>query len=217
MGGNKSHWPDFATGSSVVKITTGMFGLAKTAETSPETIGAFRMGGVALRRTEDAYDWEISADAHFYDFETETWTRKEDMPFALTEATAYYDELHNRIKVYGGIKRDGTVNKEVLVYQLSSNSIETSSEQPDVFELSQNYPNPFNPKTTIKYSVPDRKHVHLSVFDAQGREIVNLVDEYKGPGNYQSVFDASGLTSGVYFYKLQSGSYSEVRKLLYMK
>ena len=67
------------------------------------------------------------------------------------------------------------------------------------------------------YYSPDGKHVHLSVFDAQGREIVNLVDEYKGPGNYQSVFDASGLTSGVYFYKLQSGSYSEVRKLLYMK
>jgi hypothetical protein len=77
---------------------------------------------------------------------------------------------------------------------------------PDHFSLEQNYPNPFNPTTTIKYSIPTDGFVKLSVFNALGEEVSTLVDEFKSAGNYEINFDAGGLTSGIYFYKLQAGS-----------
>jgi uncharacterized protein (TIGR02145 family) len=88
---------------------------------------------------------------------------------------------------------------------------------PSEYSLSQNYPNPFNPTTTIKYSVPKSQFVSLKVFDELGRVILTLVNENRNIGSYEIIFDASSLTSGVYFYQLQSGNYSETKKLLLIK
>lgn len=85
------------------------------------------------------------------------------------------------------------------------------------FQLYQNYPNPFNPKTSISFSVPTREQVTLKIFDSVGREITTLVNEVKETGNYSIVFDASSLTSGVYFYQMRAGKYSETRKLILLK
>lgn len=88
---------------------------------------------------------------------------------------------------------------------------------PETFSLQQNYPNPFNPSTTIKYSVPSASKVSLKVFDVLGKEVAVLVNETKTAGNYEVNFDASKLTSGVYFYQLQAGSSSVTKKLTLMK
>ena len=85
------------------------------------------------------------------------------------------------------------------------------------FVLNQNYPNPFNPNTTIKYSIPKAGIVSLKVFDVLGKEVAELVNETKSAGSYSVNFNAVNLPSGVYFYCLRAGSFSETRKLLLLK
>jgi len=85
------------------------------------------------------------------------------------------------------------------------------------FELNQNYPNPFNPTTSIQYSVPSSQKATLKVFDVLGREVAALVDEVKEAGSYDVTFDASQFSSGVYFYKLEAGKFSSVKKLMLVK
>ena len=104
-------------------------------------------------------------------------------------------------------------------------STEDDNQQiPTDYELSQNYPNPFNPSTAIKYSVPvvdanfaPTTHVILKVFDMLGREVATLVNEHQSAGTYEVEFDGSNLSSGAYFYKLTSGDFTSVKKLLLMK
>jgi hypothetical protein len=75
---------------------------------------------------------------------------------------------------------------------------------PDKFELSQNYPNPFNPITNIKYQIIENGFVNLKIYDIVGREIATLVNKNQTAGTYETKFDASNISSGVYFYKLTS-------------
>jgi hypothetical protein len=87
----------------------------------------------------------------------------------------------------------------------------------ELISLSQNYPNPFNPSTTIKFSIPNTQFTTLKVYNILGREVATLVNEEKTPGNYEVQFNGSNLSSGVYFYRLQSGSFSEIKKFVLMK
>ena len=91
---------------------------------------------------------------------------------------------------------------------------------PTSYALGQNYPNPFNPTTTIKYDIPAEGSQHvvtLKVYDIIGREVATLVNETKDAGSYQVTFNANKLASGVYFYRLQSGNYSSVKKLVLLR
>ena len=85
------------------------------------------------------------------------------------------------------------------------------------YQLKQNYPNPFNPTTTINYKIPSSETVSIRIFDVLGREVTRLVDEQKEAGNHSIEFDASNLTSGIYFYHIKSGGYSETKKLILQK
>ena len=95
--------------------------------------------------------------------------------------------------------------------------IEVNLSQNMDYTLDQNYPNPFNPSTTISYSIPQSGYVKLAVYNQIGEEVAQLVNENKEAGKYQVTFDASGLTSGVYFYKLTSGSFSDLKKMILVK
>ena len=108
------------------------------------------------------------------------------------------------------IDRDGKFeySKEVVVSIVAT---------PAVFALSQNYPNPFNPTTVINYSIASASLVSLKVFDLLGREVAVLVNETMAPGSYMAAFDASRLSSGIYFYRLDAGSFSDVKRLTVMK
>ena len=94
---------------------------------------------------------------------------------------------------------------------------QTSSVNPEKFNLSQNYPNPFNPSTKIKFDLPQAGNVNLRVFDVLGREVSVLVNESLKPGKYEVDFDASALPSGVYFYNLIAGGHVETRKMILLK
>ena len=94
---------------------------------------------------------------------------------------------------------------------------EYTNQLPEDFNLCQNYPNPFNPTTKIEYSISKKSHITLKVFDILGTEIKTLVNEEKSAGNYQVEFNAANLPSGVYFYRIQAGSFNQVRKTLLIK
>jgi choice-of-anchor B domain-containing protein len=94
---------------------------------------------------------------------------------------------------------------------------EPGNNVPAKFTLNQNYPNPFNPSTSIEYSLPKGSHVTLRVFDAVGREVGILVDEYKNAGSYKVSYDAGRLSSGVYFYSLSSDGFRETKKMTLVK
>ena len=85
------------------------------------------------------------------------------------------------------------------------------------FQLYQNFPNPFNESTTIKYTLPIRSHVKLVVFDLLGRTISTPVNELKSAGSYSVEFSASKLSSGIYYYRLQTDDFYQIKKLIYLK
>ena len=85
------------------------------------------------------------------------------------------------------------------------------------YMLNQNYPNPFNPTTTISFQLPIASQVTLKIYDILGKEVATLVDEMKKAGNYQVKFDATQLASGMYFYRLDTKNFSQVRKMILMK
>jgi subtilisin family serine protease len=102
-----------------------------------------------------------------------------------------------------------------------SDVVSINLEHPSNYSLEQNYPNPFNPSTVIRYQIPVNSKVSLKVYDLLGNEVAKLVDEDKEAGKYevkfQAVVDGKQLVNGVYFYKLQAGDFSEVRKMILMK
>jgi hypothetical protein len=98
-----------------------------------------------------------------------------------------------------------------------SNVIEAEINIPNKFSLSQNYPNPFNPSTVICYQLAAGSQVTLMVYDVLGNEVATLVNEEKQPGVYEVEFDASQLSSGIYFYKLKAGNFTETKKMILLK
>ncbi|MCU7494867.1 MAG: T9SS type A sorting domain-containing protein [Ignavibacteria bacterium] len=94
---------------------------------------------------------------------------------------------------------------------------EKGSGIPTKYSLSQNFPNPFNPVTKIRYQIPVSGFVTLKVYDMLGNEVSSLVNEEKSAGEYTVSFDGSRLASGVYFYKLTQGSFTDTKKLILMK
>jgi subtilisin family serine protease len=91
------------------------------------------------------------------------------------------------------------------------------SAAPSVYELSQNYPNPVNPATEIQYGIPEGTHVYIRVYNLLGQQVATLVDEMQPAGYHSAQFDARSLPSGIYFYRMQAGNYSAVKKLMLLR
>ena len=105
---------------------------------------------------------------------------------------------------------DGTQTESEIV------NVEVSS-QPEEYSLSQNYPNPFNPTTTIDFSIPQSGNVKLKVFNSIGEEVATLINDYKEAGSYQVNINSKNLTSGIYFYKIEAGNFSSIKKMILLK
>jgi len=109
----------------------------------------------------------------------------------------------------------GTIN-DTTNYQPTA--VETTSPTvPSEYQLSQNYPNPFNPTTHINYTCPGASHVTLRVFDLTGHKVATLVDGMQSPGHHKVTFDASDLSSGVYFYQLITNEQTLTKKMMLVK
>jgi len=108
---------------------------------------------------------------------------------------------------------------EITIVPRTITAIESSDENniPSDYQLSQNYPNPFNPVTNIKYALPENGLVTIKVFNQLGQEVAELVNQQQRAGEYIVGFDASKLASGIYFYRIQSGSYSSTKKMILLK
>ena len=96
-----------------------------------------------------------------------------------------------------------------------NNNLNTSI--PANFEISQNYPNPFNPSTKIDYSIPEKSNVQIIIYDILGNKVKELVNGFRDSGKYTVELNASNLTSGIYFYRLQAGNYTETKKMILLK
>lgn len=112
------------------------------------------------------------------------------------------------------------VNKFYKAIEGQSNLVGVSNNstvQPKEYKLNQNFPNPFNPATKISFTLPKKDFASIKIFDSLGKEVSSLINEEKPAGYYEVSFDASGLSSGVYFYKLVTSDYLETRNMVLMK
>ncbi len=127
-------------------------------------------------------------------------------------------KIRFQLRTDGGVTRDGWYVDDIgiLIYTIptfSGDDVVAVTK----FELEQNYPNPFNPSTSIQYAISSIQFVSMKVYDLLGNEVANLVNEEKPAGNYKVDFDASNLSSGIYYYRLLTGSFIDTKKMILLK
>jgi hypothetical protein len=118
--------------------------------------------------------------------------------------------VRNDMGAYGGPLRKILSNQIIGIHQISSSV-------PNAYALKQNYPNPFNPKTVISYQLLVNSYAVLTIFDILGKEVAVLVNQKQQPGSYNVDWDASNYPSGIYFYKLEAGNFSQTKKMILIK
>jgi len=106
---------------------------------------------------------------------------------------------------------------KAILSDVEDDANDNDKHSPKSYSLNQNYPNPFNPNTTIRYSIANSGLVTVKIFNVLGEEVLQLVSEYKNSGSYSVNFDASKLSSGIYFYTLNSGSFVSTKKMIVLK
>ncbi|MGD0339551.1 MAG: T9SS type A sorting domain-containing protein [Bacteroidota bacterium] len=122
------------------------------------------------------------------------------------------------VKATDGIDTTSSTSQRTFRTPKEASGIDQTDKIPGRYSLSQNYPNPFNPQTTISYSLPRASCVTLRIYDPTGREIATLINnERKAAGNYEVSFDATELSSGVYFYRLSTENFTEVKSMVLIK
>lgn len=152
--------------------------------------------------------------AYFQTNPNDTLTIKQP---AAYQRTGYYPTTY-RINYDAGKKEYNVVLTNFVLRQGTPTSVDgTDLELPVKFSLSQNFPNPFNPSTTINYELPQKSNVTFKVFDMLGREVATLVNENKPTGSYSITWNARGMASGVYFYRLKAGNFVATKKLLLIR
>jgi uncharacterized delta-60 repeat protein len=146
------------------------------------------------------------------------WVQRYNAP-ANQDNSALSIALNGSGDVYvTGFSRNGANYDYATIKYSQLTGVQTiSSEIPNQYSLSQNYPNPFNPVTVIRYSLIENRFVKLKVYDILGNEVATLVNEKQNAGSYSVDFDGSKLSSGIYFYKLQTDYFSEVKRMTLLK
>lgn len=161
----------------------------------------------------EVYDVQVATDREFGTlFVSETGLEETELAVSgLAPGTTYF------WRVRAGNRSGYSEWSEPLRFSTVTSSDFNDGQKPLVFELKQNYPNPFNPVTVIEYTLAEAGDVRLQVFDATGRLVGNLVGERQSAGRYTVHFDGSGLSSGVYVYRLQTGSQIAHRRMTLLK
>jgi photosystem II stability/assembly factor-like uncharacterized protein len=140
-----------------------------------------------------------------------TWNQ---LDAGLPNGTIFYPTILSLAASSDGYILTGTYGNGLFRTVTSTNGVPAV---PLVSSLFQNFPNPFNPVTTIRYDITQKSFVNIAVYDVLGRKVVTLVNGEKQPGSYQVDFNARGLSSGVYFYRLVAGNFVQTKKLMLVK
>jgi len=163
---------------------------------------------------------EDDLDDEIFDYPLSTFIKVPDTwNFALLKQNQYTDTLEvfendsGKVILAKILPNSSIVTLDKIIVDEATNQIADVTN----FKLLQNYPNPFNPSTNIQYSIADEGNVTLTVYDILGNEIAVLVNKIQTEGNYSIIFNANGLSSGVYFYTLKSSGRIETRKMLITK
>lgn len=150
---------------------------------------------------------------------TMQWLNRYNSP-ANREDAAYFIAVDSLGFVYvSGNSAGSNLVADFLTMKIDKSTGITAlnNSTPENFSLSQNYPNPFNPETKIKFQISNSSEVKLTVFDNAGREVAILVNQFLKAGNYEFNFNAKGLSSGIYFYRLSAENFSETKKMILLK
>jgi hypothetical protein len=207
---------DYDYGQVQVSTNNGTTWIALEGEFTEPGVGSFQPEGEPL-----------------YDGSNANWIKEE---INLTSYISSQFKIRFRLRTDGGTTLDGWYVDDIGIFIYSiPTDILNDAETVFEFSLEQNYPNPFNPSTIIKYSIPSviasgskqSQLVTLKIYDVLGNEVATLVNEEKPAGSYEVEFSAKGgsasggnaykLSSGIYFYRLQAGSFVETKKLILMK
>ena len=147
------------------------------------------------------YQAQFQSAGKWYEFFSETTLDVTDPNMTISLQPGEF-RLYTSVQIPRTDILSGTENNEII---------------PAEYKLSQNYPNPFNPSTVINYQIPASGHVTLKIFDLLGREVSTLADEFKNAGSYSVKFSNPQLPSGIYFYRIQCGNFSSVKKMMLLK
>ena len=157
-------------------------------------------------RVIDAYQWEVMGTV------LKNNSKYGDITFSTSPISGTYGPTLNATL--------NNSNSIVLDYLLRPNVTSVNGkilQQPINFKLNQNYPNPFNPSTMISYSIPQKEWVTLKIYNTLGQEIATLVNSEQSSGNYKVSWNATNLPSGIYFYSIKVGAYSQTKKMILQK
>ncbi len=174
--------------------------------------------------------WQTATEVNNYGFQIERQKAKGESKWeniGFVEGHGNSNSAKNYSFIDTDIKLTGKIKYRLKQIDIDghfkySDIVEVNISTTEKFELIQNYPNPFNPTTTINYSIPavETRHalsLQLIVYDALGRKVATLVNKKQSPGNYSVKFDASKLSTGIYFYTLRAGNFSATKKMILMK
>lgn len=195
---------------SVYRTTDGGVGWTKYASTLPAAV----MGISGLTYPSEC--WALSG-TNIYNSQNsgETWSITQYEGYAGTVQLHHLSLTGEQSAGLGcAVGENGTA---IGFYRFLTGVQPQPHTRAEAFELFQNYPNPFNPTTNIEFRIANREFVSLKVFDVLGKEVVTLTNELKEAGTHSVQFEAGNLPSGVYFYRLTTGSFSATRKMLLMK
>lgn len=137
--------------------------------------------------------------------------------YALVVDATEYENTENNNSVNLDYGTNPTASKDLYLTPESTTGVKSNSTLPVNYSLSQNYPNPFNPTTNIKFVIPEKSQVRLEVYNLIGQKVADLINGELNAGEYTITFNANGLSSGVYLYKLQAGNFTSVKKMILMK
>jgi photosystem II stability/assembly factor-like uncharacterized protein len=189
------------------------------------TLAAPRGGEVILSGGTYRVEWAANAlstvNVEYRTSETAAWqtiaTGLDALQSQVNFAVPTITTSEARVRVVDANNGALVSQSGLITFSPTASAAQASRNVPNGYALEQNYPNPFNPTTVINYQLPVISDVRLEVFDVLGRKVSTLVNERKPAGNHSASFNASTLSSGVYFYRLQTGAFSSTKRMLLVK